>query len=420
MVKVDGKLEQTNWEAALFSFAKKLRQTPSSGIAVIGGGLSDAETLIAAKDLANRFNSDNVFSEEDFATGSGGSDLRSNYLFNDSIVGIEEADALLLVGTNPRYEAPVLNARIRKTFLHSDLEIGVIGSDVDLTYEYDYLGSSASELDNLLAGKGQFAEKLKSAKKPMIIVGVDAVKGPQGSALLGKVQQLADKLRNNNKDAKVLNILHRTTGHVTALDLGYKPISKFEGIKKSVKLLFLVGADEHSFKRSDFDEDVFIVYQGHHGDNGAEIADVVLPGAAYTEKEATWVNTEGRAQKGYNAVSPPGDGRVDWKIIRAVSEVAGRTLPYDTLQEIRQRLVEIAPHFAHYGSVEPSSFFKQALQLADTGKATQSLEVKQKELAEFWMTNSVSRASPTMADCVRASRRHKESPHAEPLRLNAA
>ena len=214
--------------------------------------------------------------------------------------------------------------------------------------------------------------------------------------------------------------MHRTTGHVAALDLGYKPISELDKIKKNIKFLYLVGADEHNFKRSDFADDVFIVYQGHHGDNGAEIADVILPGAAYTEKEATWVNTEGRAQKGYNGVSPPGDGRVDWKIIRALSEVAGRTLPYDTLHEIRQRLVEIAPHFAHYGSVEASGFFKQALQLADSGKSNKSLEVKQKELADFWMTNNVSRASPTMADCIRASRRHKQNEHAEPLRLRSA
>jgi len=420
MVKVDGKLEQTSWEAALFSAAKKFRQNSASQIAVVSGGLSDAESLVAAKDLANRFNSENVFSEEDFPITSGGSDIRSNYLLNDSIASIEECDALLLVGTNPRYEAPVLNARIRKTFLFSDIEVGVIGSHVDLTYDYEYLGSSSSSLDDLLTDKGSFAEKLKNAKNPLIVVGIDAVKGPDGGAVLGKVQQLAEKLRANKKDAKIVNILHRTTGHVAALDLGYKPISQFDKVKKNIKFLYLLGADEHDFKRSDFADDVFIVYQGHHGDKGAEIADVILPGAAYTEKEATWVNTEGRAQKGYNAVAPPGDGRTDWKIIRALSEVAGRTLPYDTLHEVRQRLAEIAPHFAHYGSVEPSGFFKQALQLADIGKGNKSLEVKQKELADFWMTNNVSRASPTMADCIRASRRHKQSEHAEPLRLNAA
>uniref|UniRef100_A0A7E4WAC4 NADH-ubiquinone oxidoreductase 75 kDa subunit, mitochondrial n=1 Tax=Panagrellus redivivus TaxID=6233 RepID=A0A7E4WAC4_PANRE len=413
-VKGGNGLEQASWEEALFTVAQKLRQTKSSGIAVIAGGLNDAETLISAKDLANRFNSENVFTEEDFPSASGGTDLRVNYLFNDSIAGIEEADALLLVGTNPRYEAPVLNARIRKTFLASDIEIGVIGSEVDLTYDFDYLGNTAAALDAVLAGKGAFAEKLASAEKPTIVVGIDALKGPEGDVVLAKLQQLAEKLSANKPNAKVLNVLHRSTGSVAAFDLGYKPVSQLEKVKKSLKLVYLIGADETKFKRSDFADDAFIIYQGHHGDAGAEIADVVLPGAAYTEKEATWVNTEGRAQKGYNAVAAPGEARTDWKIIRAVSEVAGHTLPYDTLPEIRHRLAEIAPHFAHYGSVEPSSFLKQALSLATTGKSSsKSLEPKQKELADFWMTDSISRASPTMAQCVRAAREAKEDPHME-------
>lgn len=218
----------------------------------------------------------------------------------------------------------------------------------------------------------------------------------------------------------MVNILHRSTGHVTAMDLGYKPISKFNSEKKkNAKLVYLLGSDEHSFKRSDFNEDVFIVYQGHHGDKGAEIADVILPGAAYTEKEGTYVNTEGRPQKGYNAIGSPGESRVDWKIIRALSEIAGRTLPYDTLNELRQRLIEVSPHFAHPGSIEHAGFFKQALQLAENGKVSKSLDVKQKDLAQFWMTNSISRASPTMADCVRASRRHQQDPHADGIRERA-
>jgi NADH dehydrogenase (ubiquinone) Fe-S protein 1 len=416
----EGSLEQSTWEEALFTVARKLRQASGNGIAVIAGGINDAETLIAAKDLANRYNSENVFTEEDFPTASGGADLRSNYLLNDSIAAIEESDALLLIGTNPRYEAPVLNARIRKAFIHSDIEIGLIGSDVDLTYNYEFLGSSPSAIDDLTAGKGPFGERLKNAKRPMIIVGVDALKGPDGNAILGKAQRLADKLRSQNGEQKVLNILHRNAGQVAALDLGYKPISAFDKIKKSIKFLYLIGSDEHEYKRSDFGEDVFIVYQGHHGDNGAEIADVILPGAAYTEKQGTWVNTEGRAQKGYNAIAPQGEGRTDWRIIRALSEVSGRTLPYDNIEEIRHRLTEIAPHFGHYGSVEPSNFFKQALQLAETKTSVnRSLEVSQKELADYWMTNSISRASPTMAECVRASRRYMKNPHTEPLRLNA-
>jgi NADH dehydrogenase (ubiquinone) Fe-S protein 1 len=164
---------------------------------------------------------------------------------------------------------------------------------------------------------------------------------------------------------KVFNVLQRNAGQTAALDLSYKSFDKFNAEqKKQTRLLYLMGADETNLQKSDFDADTFIIYQGHHGDAGAEIADLILPGAAYTEKEGVWVNTEGRSQRGYPAVNPPGDARVDWKIIRAISEVAAKQLPYDTIDEIRRRLSQIAPHFARYGDAEDSSFLNVAAQLA--------------------------------------------------------
>jgi len=307
----------------------------------------------------------------------------------------------------------VFNARIRKNFLYTDIQIGVLGSQVDLAYEYEYLGSNASVLGDLIAGNGSFADVLKKAKNPMIIVGSDTLNGPDGNAILAKLQKLAATLRNNSGN-KVLNILQRNAGKVAAMDLGYKPLSFAKSQMKQYKFVYLIGADETGLTRQDFHEDAFIVYQGHHGDAGAELADIILPGSAYTEKEGTWVNTEGRAQKGYPAVASPGDGRNDWKIIRALSEVAGHTLPFADVHEVRQRLAEIAPHFAHYGSVEPASFLKQAFQLAEDKVVSASLEVKQKTLADYWMTNSISRASQTMAECVKASRRHATNEHVDP------
>ncbi|KAK0411617.1 hypothetical protein QR680_005748 [Steinernema hermaphroditum] len=412
----NGVLEPTSWEEALFSVAAKLRQTPAANIVGISGGLQDAESLITFKDLLNRFNSEHIYTEEQYPTSSGGSDLRCNYLFNDAFVGVENADCLLLVGTNPRYEAPVLNARIRKTFLHSDIEIGVIGSEVELTYDYDYLGPSTKAVDTLLTG--DFGTKLASAKNPMIIVGSGALAGPEGDALLGKLQKIAEKVKKSS--GKVLNVLQRSAAQTGALDIGMK--SLVEADLKNAKFVFLLGSDETGYSRKDFHPDAFVVYQGHQGDAGAEIADVVLPGAAYTEKDGIYVNTEGRPQKAYPAVAPPGEARHDWKILRALSEVAGQKLPYDDLPEVRQRLAQVAPHLVRFGNVEASNYAKQASELAKEKPLDSSLEVKQKELADFWLTNSVTRSSQTMAECVRAARKYQEHPHLDttPRKLASA
>jgi len=421
-IKVDGVLQPATWEEALFTAAQKLRQTSSDSISAIAGGLSDAESLVALKDLLNRFNSENVYTEESFASDNGGTDLRVNYLFNDKIATIEESDLILLIGTNPRYEAPVLNARIRKAFLYSEkIDIGVIGSKLDLTYDFDYLGNSANAVNDLLSGKSQFSKKLSEAKNPLIIVGSDAIQGKEGSVIHAQLQKLAAKLRSGNAKTKVLNVLQRNAGQTAALDIGYKSFDKFdEAHKKKTRVLYLLGADETNLKRSDFGAETFIIYQGHHGDAGAEIADLILPGVVYTEKESVWVNTEGRSQRAFPAVTPPGDARIDWKIIRAISEVSAKQLPYDTIDEVRRRLVQVSPHFARYGDVEDSSFLNVAAQIAVEGNSSKSLEPRQKELADYYMTNVITRASQTMADCVKACQKYKEHPHLDTPRLEAA
>ncbi|VDM49627.1 unnamed protein product [Toxocara canis] len=257
----------------------------------------------------------------------------------------------------------------------------------------------------------------------MIVVGSAMLKGNSGAALLAKVQQLADKLHNGSADKskKIINILQRSASQVGALDIGYK--GGVETILKSpkpIKLLYLLGADDGVISRRDLDKDAFVVYQGHNGDLGAEMADIILPGAAYTEKEGIYVNTEGRPQKGYPAVAPPGEARHDWKIIRAISEVAGKKLHYDDIQQLRARLSEVAPHLIRYGDVEEATFFTQASQLAEAGEVSGSLRPSQLELADFYMTNAVTRASPTMAECVRAARANKENPYLDAPKIHAA
>uniref|UniRef100_A0A8C9ILU4 NADH-ubiquinone oxidoreductase 75 kDa subunit, mitochondrial n=1 Tax=Piliocolobus tephrosceles TaxID=591936 RepID=A0A8C9ILU4_9PRIM len=358
-----GLLTYTSWEDALSRVAGMLQSFQGKDVAAIAGGLVDAEALVALKDLLNRVDSDTLCTEEVFPTAGAGTDLRSNYLLNTTIAGVEEADVVLLVGTNPRFEAPLFNARIRKV--------------------------------------------LKEAKKPMVVLGSSALQRNDGAAILAAVSSIAQKIRMTSGvtgDWKVMNILHRIASQVAALDLGYKP--GVEAIRKNPpKVLFLLGADGGCITRQDLPKDCFIIYQGHHGDVGAPIADVILPGAAYTEKSATYVNTEGRAQQTKVAVTPPGLAREDWKIIRALSEIAGITLPYDTLDQVRNRLEEVSPNLVRYDDIEGANYFQQANELSKLVNQqilADPLVPPQLTIKDFYMTDSISRASQTMAKCVKA------------------
>ncbi|NWV83347.1 NDUS1 oxidoreductase, partial [Dasyornis broadbenti] len=396
-----------SWEDVLARVAGVLQAVEGKEVAAIVGGLVDAEALIALKDLLNRVNCDTLCTEEIFPTAGAGTDLRSNYLLNTKIAGVEEADVLLLVGTNPRFEAPLFNARIRKSWLHNDLQVALVGSPVNLTYTYEHLGESPQILQDIAAGKHAFSKVLDQAKKPMVVVGSAALQRSDGAAIHAAVSTIAQNARAKSgagPDWKVMNILHRVASQVAALDLGFKP--GVEAIRKNPpKVLYLLGADSGCITRQDLPKDCFIIYQGHHGDVGAPMADVILPGAAYTEKAATYVNTEGRAQQTRVAVTPPGMAREDWKIIRAVSELAGLTLPYENLDEIRKRLEEVSPNLVRYDDVEEANYFIQANELAKLAKQellADPLVPPQLTIKDFYMTDSISRASQTMAKCVKA------------------
>lgn len=362
--KPDGELEAVEWESALITVAQALRNAPKGKIAAVAGGLVDAEQLVAVKDLLNRLGSELLSTEQKFPTadGTSGTDLRSNYLLNSSIASVEEADLVLLVGTNPRYEAPLLNTRLRKGYVHKEQDIALIGPQVDLSYKYENLGNSTSTIQEIASGKHPFAQRLKQAKRPLIIVGANALSRNDGKAFLSSLQAFAQQLKPEDKDWKVWNVLQTNASQVAALDVGYKPGVE-EVLAAKPKVLFLLGADSGAINKENIPSDCFVVYQGHHGDEGAQIAHAILPGAAYTEKQGTYVNTEGRAQQTLVAVSPPGLAREDWKIIRALSEVVGATLPYDTLDELRNRLEDIAPHLVRYGHLEVNNFYAQAEQL---------------------------------------------------------
>nr|XP_054768057.1 NADH-ubiquinone oxidoreductase 75 kDa subunit, mitochondrial-like [Lytechinus pictus] len=404
----EGNLTPTDWEEALTRVASQLSEVEGNQIAAIAGGLVDAEALVSLKDLLNGLGSEGLCTEETFPMDAAGTDLRSNYLLNTSIAGVEEADLILLVGTNPRYEAPLFNARIRKSWIHNDLQVALVGQQVDLTYDHEHIGDSTAILKQLADGSHPFSKTLKAAKNPMIVVGSGAFQRSDGAAIHAAVTSLAQAVRASSgapQDWRVLNVLQRVASQVAALDLGYQ--AGVDHIRETKpKVLFLLGADEGTITRDDLPQDCFIVYQGHHGDAGATMADVVLPGAAYTEKNATYVNTEGRAQQTRLAVSPPGFAREDWKIIRALSEVAGNQLGYDDIDGVRQRLAEVSPNLVRYGDLEEANFFEQSSVLGKTVStklSEQALQVKQTTLDKFYMTDSISRASQTMAKCVQAA-----------------
>ncbi|KAM4626456.1 NADH-ubiquinone oxidoreductase 75 kDa subunit, mitochondrial [Discoglossus pictus] len=403
----EGELVHTSWEDVLTRVAGVLQGVQGNHLAAVAGGLVDAEALVALKDLMNRLNSDTLCTEEVFPTSGAGTDLRSNYLLNSTIAGVEEADVLLLIGTNPRYEAPLFNTRIRKSWLHNDLQVALVGSAVDLTYTYDHLGESTQVLKDLASGKHPFSKVLSQAKKPMVVVGSGALQRNDAAAIHAAVSAIAQNARTSSGvsgEWKVLNILHRVASQVAALDLGYKP--GVDAIRKNPpSVLFLLGADAGCITRQDLPKDCFIIYQGHHGDVGAPMADVILPGAAYTEKAATYVNTEGRAQRTFVAVTPPGLAREDWRIIRAISELAGVTLPYDDHDEVRARLQEVSPNLVRYDDVEEANYFKQAAELSklmNQQMQADPLVAPQLTIKDFYMTDPISRASQTMAKCVKA------------------
>jgi len=413
-----GNLTPCSWEDAIVAVAKMLDSTPGEQVAALAGGMVDGESLMAMKDLMNRLGSELVCTEEIFPDDGTGSDLRSNYLMNTGIAGVEEADLALLIGTNPRFEAPVFNARLRKCWIHNELNLGVVGPKVDLTYDYEHLGDSADVLKQLADGSHPFCKSLAAAKNPIVIVGSEMLQRGDGGAVIGLVQQIADNTKAQSgcdPEWRVLNVLHRVASQVAALDLGWKAgVSDIRSSKPRV--LWLMGADSESITREDLPEDCFVIYQGHHGDAGAAMADCVLPGAAYTEKQGTYVNMEGRAQQTFPALTPPGEAREDWKIIRVVSEVLDEKLPYDKITELRGRMAEVSPSLVRYGTTEPANFFAQSVSMAKSLKAQlneMKIDVSQKKLEDFYQTNSISRASPTMAKCVTAVKQQRESKYAK-------
>ena len=394
LIRRNDQFHPASWEMALTEIGQAYNKLApkANEFKAIAGHLVETESLVAMKDLANKLNSDNLALDQ--AQGSQpiahGVDVRSNYLFNSKIYGVEEADAILLVGTNPRHEAAGLNARIRKQWLRSDLEIGLVGETFDSTFEFEHLGTDPAALKKALTGS--FGKKLQSAQRPMIIVGSGAAEHPDAKMIFETVGSFVDKNASKfvTPDWQGYNVLQRAASRAGAYEVGFVTPSPTVAAT-TPKMIWLLGADEVS--EADIPKGAFVVYQGHHGDRGAQIADVILPAAAYTEKSGTYVNTEGRVQITRAATSLPGAAREDWKIIRAVSEYLGAPLPYDDIEMLRDRMEEISPALRRYDIVEGTAMAALSkVQLVDQNKgAKASGEPFRRVIEDFYFTDSISR-----------------------------
>jgi NADH-quinone oxidoreductase subunit G len=396
-VRENGKLVRTDWNTAFGAIAAKLADLPGNRVGAIAGNLADAESMLLLKELMVSLGSANLDCRQDGTALD--SSRRDFYTFNSSIAGIEEADALLIVGSNPRREAPLINARIRKRVLAGGFKVAGIGTSADLTYDVDWLGTDPTTLAGVLDGTQGFADVLKAAKRPMIIVGQGALMRPDGAAILAACWKLAAETGVLAADWHGFNVLQTAASRVGALDLGFVPGPGAKGLDAmmggGVDLLWLLGADEIDMGR--IGATTLVVYQGHHGDAGAARADIILPGAAYTEKPGTYVNTEGRVQRGQLAVYPPGDAREDWTILRAFSATIGKTLPYDSLAAVRERLMLVNPVF---GRIDILPRFGCSDLTGPAGSADRLTgSAFRPYVANYYQTDPISRASAVMAEC---------------------
>ncbi len=398
-VRYNGCLAPATWAEAFTAIKNAVSTTSTDRIGAIAGDLATVEEMYALKQIITSLGSKNIDCRQD-GTVLDPSLGRASYIFNPTIEGIEQADAILIVGSNPRFEASVLNARIRKRWRGGDVPVAVIG-EIDVMsntrYSYDHLGSGPETLKDLAKGNGKFFSVLKKASYPLIIIGQGALARSDGSAVLGQVAQLAGAVKASRTDWNGFAVLHTAAARVGGLDIGFVPGDggkNVSGMLGETNVLFLLGADEIDMSKIG---EAFVVYVGTHGDVGAHRANVILPAATYTEKSGTYVNTEGRVQMTSRAGFAPGEAKEDWAILRALSDVLGHKLPFDSLQELRSKLYAEFPHMARVDQIDAGDkddIAKVAKLDGRMHNGTFTSIVK-----DFYLTNPIARASSIMAEC---------------------
>ena len=397
-IKIDNKLEATSWDTALKLVASEIKKRGAENTSAFSGKFSDIESLYSTKNFLNLLNSefyDCRFDNTQFIPGH-----RSSYLFNSSIQKIDEADAILIIGSNPKWEAAVLNSRIRKAYLNNNCQIALIGPKINLTYKYTHLSNDISYLNNILNEKSDFLEHLKNAKNPLMLIGSSAINYNDGIEILKICAEICNKLNIVNETENGFNILNQNISRVGALDIGFYSknfdrdfkVSLTKHIRNTNPVVFLLGLDEINLSSL---KDSFIIYIGHHGDEGANNADIILPSPAFPEKTSTFVNIEGRVLQTTKCFNPIGEAKEEWKIFRALSQEFKEQLKFNNLKELRQEIIKKFPHLNQLNILPNKSevnFGKS--HIIDNNEIEYNIK-------NFYMTDSISRASVNMANCTK-------------------
>lgn len=392
-IKENGKLRSASWEEVVKAVVEKISNTAPEKIAAIIGDLADCESIYALKKLMQAKKVENLECRQEGSRIT--NENRSGYLFNSMISGIEEADICILVGTNPRYEAAIINSRIRKSQVQNGLKVYSIGEfENDFTFEVKSLGASAKTLQEINDSKHEICNELQAAKKPMIIIGNDVTCRGDFETIMYQVNEISKRYNFTDGEWNGINILHQAASRVGALDIDFLPKDKSRNINDiyndskngKLELIYSLGADELDFSRL---KNSFIIYQGHHGDKGAHNADIILPGAAYTEKNASYVNTEGRLQESQRAIMPLGEAAEDWRIIDLIARKCELGDYFDSLNEVREAMVKDCPALLGKSTIIQNNY--SAGSIKDEPLVCKKLD--------FYLSNSISRASKIMAKC---------------------
>ena len=404
-IKINNKLQKSSWDEALKVLSQKINSTNPNEIAGHIGDMINLESALSFKKFFEVLKSGNLeFREREFYINSS---EKSNYIFNSTINGIEESDLILLIGTNPRHEATMLNARIRKVFAKKKIPIYSIGNPGDLTYKYTVIGNKTDDIKKILNNQIDFSKKLSSSEKPIIIIGESALEIKSGEYIVEEFKKFLKKNNFINKDWNAFNFLPQNASTVGLIDLKIlnkedeKKSSFFDKLKNNkFKLLYLLGSDNLEIKKNN----EFIVYQGSHGDRGAEIADLILPSAAFTEQNGLYENLEGRVQECKKASYPIGDALEDWKIFNLILKTLGKREHLTNFESLRKEVLNLIPNFTKLNEL-PN--FKENI-TKDTSATFLSEEVNIKDL-DYFFTNAISRASKTMSECRQIREKSKKT-----------
>jgi len=390
-IKYNDKFDKASWKEVYNIIFEKIKRTDKDKICGITGDLNNMESLYAFKEFFNKtldsknydFRNDHMYLNIE---------KRENYLFNSSINGIEKSDFIFLIGTNPRFEATILNSRIRKSYLKNKIKIISLNDVGELTYPYKSLNGSSEIIKDIVEDKNEISKIIRDSKKPLIIMGKSLLNSNSGKYIYESFKNFLIENNKISQEWNSLNVLSQEASTIGSLDLGiYNTINGSNEVLKNLEsrkyeIIFLLGQDNLKFKK----KNEFIIYIGSHGDRGADIADIILPGSAYTEQDGYFTNLEGTLQKAYKASYPPGEAKEDWKIINELSEVINGKKLFVDKEEIESAMLNYLNLFKEknlskkYSTINNLNFVSEKINIQNI---------------DYYYSNAIARASKTMSNC---------------------